>query len=262
MLPDLEPRAIDAAAIKAEVSKSVVSYVVNANNMQIRKIRERGYDCLAEIQMEIQSVAKEYGARVGIDNVVLDECTRFILEKFPMIAVSEIRAAYRAWASGEITPENAEMYGGVMDVRQLGKILSCWVEYRNKIYWAYLRQVDEIEKEKKEAQRIKEASEKFERELPQLVEEYRAKCKSWQDVPAFIYEVLSVRGMITFAKGEANKILLEATEIAKAEIANEKLASIGNAPKMIAAIALESTLEERAKVIARKISVYRKILNP
>jgi hypothetical protein len=257
--PALEPRAIEVAARRASAPQSIVSSVVKSWEMQIRKIRARGYDCLAEIQIEISQVAKEYGARNGLDPFVLDECCRFVLEQFPMLSVAEIRYAYRSWASGEIEVTNAEMYGGVMDVRQLGKVLSAWVDYRNKIYSEYRKETERIEKEAAEIERKKITDLEFEKNFPNMIAEYAARAKSWKDVPFFLYDQINLRSPIKFEKGEANAILAEAKILAKKEIEAEKMDAQIRL-KHISAVKLGDELEDRAKSIARKISVFRKVL--
>jgi hypothetical protein len=257
--PALEPRAIEVAARRASAPQSVVSSVVKSWEMQIRKIRAKGYDCLAEIQIEISQVAKDYGARNGLDPFVLDECCRFVLEQFPMLSVAEIRYAYRSWASGEIEVTNAEMYGGVMDVRQLGKVLSAWVDYRNKIYSEYCKETERIEKEAAEIERKKIADAEFEKNFPHWIAEFSDKCNTWKDVPFFLYDQINLRSPIKFEKGEANAILAEAKILAKKEIEAEKMDAQIRL-KHISAVKLDAELEDRAKSIARKISVFRKVL--
>ena len=259
--PALEPRAIEVAARHCGATQSVVSFIAKGNEMQIRKIRARGYDCFAEIQIEISQVAKDYGARNGLDPFVLDECTRFVLEKFPMIAIPEIRAAYRSWASGEIETGNAEMYGGTMDVRQLGKVLSAWVEYRNKIYFNYCKEAERIAAEKKEEEDKIFAAKYFAENFHSILEGYKAKVEKWDDVPVFLYDALIERGMIQFEDGERKRILAEATVIIAKQIEDARAESIGKPLKVYYADSLESSKEEHAKVVARKISVFRKVFN-
>lgn len=259
MSPALEPRAIEIAARRASAPQSVVTSVVKSWEMQIRKIRARGYDCLAEIQIEISQVARDYGARNGLDPFVLDECCRFVLEQFPMLSVAEIRYAYRSWASGEIEVGNAEMYGGTMDVRQLGKVLSAWFDYRNKIYSEYCKETGRIAKEAAEAERKRLSDIEFEKNFPAMIAEYAAKCKSWKDVPFFLYDSINSRNPIQFEKGEAKAILAEAEKIARQEIEIEKMDAQLRL-RHISAIKLEEGFGERAKSIARKISVFRKVL--
>lgn len=258
--PALEPRAIEKAAKYAECRPSTVQLIASVNHLQIRKIRARGYDCLGEISIEIKAVAKEYGARLGIEQAILDECTRLVIEKFLMIAVSEIRAAYRSWAAGEIHPEGAEMYGGVMDVRQLGKVLLAWVQYRDKIHFEYTKEVERLAEEAREVERKKIADIEFEKNFPSMVADYAAKATTWQDVPGFLYDAINSRSPIEFKNGEKGAILAEAERLAREEIEREKTEALIRL-RHISAIKLDSELEGRAKTIARKISVFRKVFN-
>lgn len=261
MLPDLEPKAIEVAAQKSGVQQSVVSFVAKANEMQIRKLRAKGHDCIGEIQIEISRIAMEYGARNGLDQLILDECTRLLLEKYSMLAVSEIRAAYRAWASGEIEVTSAEMYGGTMDVRQFGKILTAWVDYRNKVFWHYTNEAERVKREKIEEEKRVKLERHFNENFDSILDGYKSKAKTWDDVPVFLFDTLVEKGILKFEDGEALMILEEAKEIASEEAKKIKLENIGNPIKSGYVALVEASIGERSKVIARKLSIFRKVFN-
>lgn len=260
MLPQpLWQNTVSKVANKTHVSKRKVEFVVEQNAFQIRKDVQGS---VTTIQRELLLLASEYGARGEIPSHILLEAVDFVVEKFGQLSPLEIREAYRAWASGEIEPDGAEIYGGVFNVRQLGKVLSAWDEHRAQIIWEFNKEEQRVLDEKNEAERLKKEAEEFERSFPIDLMEAKKTITDWNAVPFFWYDAIQERWPIKFEPGEANLIFEEAKKIAVAEI-DEKVKNAINIFDRICINKKKDSLEESAKSIARKISVFRKVIqNP
>ena len=238
----------------AECSKDFVSLVAVGHAQQIRHLERAA----GLILMELPQVAKMYGGRADIDSEVLKECSKLILEKFGFLSIPEIKEAYRQYSTGEIVVKGAEMYGGEFNASQLGKILGAYSNRRRKVLGMYLREKEE-EKEKaarEEKQRIMKAA--FDKEFPRMIERAKTEISEWREVPAYWYEAANKRNMIQFNQGEAVAIFEEAQQLAKIEIQAEQEGRVLTLKDVIQNQKKDPI--ERAKVIARKITVFRKVL--
>jgi len=208
--------------------------------------------------IELPQIAQEYGARKKLDQGVQKECVRLILEKFKGIGINEIREAYRLKASGFLEAPGAEMWGGEFNADQLGKVLSAYVQHRRRIIAEYLK-AKELAAEQEKTRRRRE---EFNRKFPAMIEAAKGRITDWRDVPEYWYQAAKNRGMIQFESGEAQDIYDEAKQLARMEFEEEqeKAPITRKASLQAAAMGKGDDFEFRAQVIARKITVFRKLI--
>lgn len=238
----------------ADCSKDFVSIVASGHMEQIRHIPR----AVGRVLMELPQVVKLYGGRTDIDNDILKECAKLIVEKFGFLSLYEIKEAYRQYSIGEITVKGAEMYWGEFNTSQLGKILGVYSDRRKKVLGLYLREIEEEKQRLEREEKNRERKEAFEIEFPKMIERAKSEMTQWQDVPEYWYDAAIKRGWIEFVHGEAVEFFVEAQEIAKKEMqANEeeKILSLNDIFQRQAQDPMK-----RAKVIARKITVFRKLI--
>lgn len=222
---------------------------------------------VAEIETQVKFICENYGARVKVAKEPLKEAARIVREKFAFIAPEEITEAYRLWACGEIKAPGAEMYAGQFNAAQIAKILGAYCEKRRPVIGAYLRERQREEWEQKKAGHAKAWKEHYEQNFGQIIEQLKSKARSWQDVGAHLYDTAMRRGLIRFEPGEAQRIYQEALQSARkeAESAYEQGRQGGRnlfqLRELERAMRDEKGLEERGKEIARKMSVFRKLLS-
>lgn len=238
---------------KAECSEGFAALVIRGYYSQIKKLDQPA----GQIFMELRDTVKLYGGRKEIDPEVLKECSRLIIDKFPHISVPEIREAYRQWSAGEIEVKGAEMYGGEFNAAQVGKIIGAYCEKRRGVLSAYLREREEEKDREAQAEKRRIMQEAFDAEFPRMIERARNEITDWREVPAYWYESANKRGMIKFEPGEAVKIFTDAQELERIERANEQEESV-----TLSDIFRQQEKDpvERAKVIARKLTVFRKLI--
>lgn len=264
------PNSSTSLVIKAGQSSGLGSSVTQAAAVgyanQIRRMDM--VEASARLMMEIPLIAQAYGGRVQIDPEVYKECVRLVLAKFGAIGVNEIREAYRMKAAGELGIEKGkgEMWGGEFNAQQLGDVLTAYMDVRRRALSAYLKlkqaQDEAAEKAATEERMQREYLEKF----PELIQSMAEKAQDWRDCPPHYFEEAMRRGLIVFDPGEALEILEDAKELARIEH-EEAIEEARTAGKSIFHIqSMERLGGEygqggRAKVIARKISLFRKLCN-
>lgn len=241
-------------ASKADVKQDFAAIVIDGYSNQIRHTEQAA----GQIFIELGQIVKLYGGRSEIDPEVLKESAKNIIDNFGFISVTEIREAYRQWANGETKVKGAEMYGGEFNAAQVGKIISAYCERRKRVLGTYLREKEgrREQEQRKEKKRIMQ--EDFEKEFPKMIERAREEITDWREIPAYWYQSAIDRDMISFEQGEAVQIFKEAQEIEKAERANDdegKVMTLGDVFKQT-----EKDPLDRAKVIARKLTVFRKLI--
>lgn len=223
----------------------------------------------ALIQAELEKVAESYGARLEAGPAVISECTQLIIAKFAGIGVNEIREAYRMKAAGElnIPKGKGEMWGGMFDAGQLGVVLSAYMEQRRKALGAYLRGHQEAAEKAQKERRAQERQAEFDRRFPEIISRMQARAKDWRDCPAHLYEGARRRGLFRFDSiQEAHDIFQDALALARLEkegAYQEALERGGAGMFRLRELKLEASshegIESRAKVIARQITLFRKL---
>lgn len=241
-------------AARADLSLVTVNRLANWHSKQIRKLPKDV--AAAALGEQIDKLSRQYGAREKPDPETVRECLALVGTKFAYLAPDELREAYRMFAAGEIEHAAGEMYGGRMNARQLGAILTAYVDHRKYEMAAYLRAKHEMEEEREKAEKAEKAKRGFEEsflsELAQAVES----CEDWREIPEYWYQSLKDRGMIEFTKEEAFQIYEDAGQLTILEENNriKEKQETGNIFRDIA------PRENIQKSIARKLTVFRKYI--
>lgn len=218
-----------------------------------------GHEATKALLVEIRQISRQYGGRVEADTTVITECLRMVMEKFSLLGINEIREAYRAYAAGEFQVEGAEMYGGVFNVANFSKVISGWKTYRAKAL-AELLDIQEKERlERLEKKKREKAMAEFDRQFPSLLEKAKNDFESWQDVPVHWYDTARRLKLLNVTMDEAVPIFEEAKKIVAAEQEQErgKVAMMSMSERLLHR---SFDPEQRAKNVARKITVFRKLI--
>jgi hypothetical protein len=208
--------------------------------------------------MEIRKIAQQYGGRIDSLTDVVAECVKLTLTNFKLIGLEEVREAFRAYAANELSI-NAETYGGIFNVATYGKVLSAWVDYRKKVVAQYLKDQEEKQQQENERKRQEMARRKHDQDFPKWIEKGKAEFQTWEDVPEWFYHTALRLGLLKFDPGEAQAYYEEAKKIAQRQKEEERgeLAMMTAAKKMIYQ---GFDVDARAKIIARKISTFNKLI--
>jgi hypothetical protein len=204
----------------------------------------------ALIGAELIEIAMQYGNREKIRTEVMNEIVGVVGDKFKFLSPYELRKAYRMWAAGEIEAE--AMYGGQINAKQVGSVLTAYRDKRRADMAAYLIAVDRIRAEELAEERRQKMREAFESEFPKQLAEAVEGAESWQDIPAFWYDVLKGRGQLEITKAKAWEIWERAEKLAIAE-ENERIHEKRTSTKLFKAVAERDDIQ---KSISRRLAVW------
>lgn len=216
-------------------------------------------DAYNVIGAAINQVATSYGVNEEPAKETLDECIRLIGSKFGHLSPLEIRTAYRMWVAGELqVGKEAEMWGGRINARNLGAVISAYSQYRKKDMAKYLNAIqnateDEARKAK-EAQAKADFEQQFAEELAQAVESM----ENWKQVKPFWFPILWKRQMITMKTEQIEAIKVEAAELAKQEHA-ERERQLKEEGALFEQVAEPEGIE---KAIRKRLAVWRYYILP
>lgn len=253
-LPDFARIVSERRSVKFDL----VERVVAGYNSQLRHMEDE--DAVdAYLLGEIATVARDYGARDAVPPPIMQECIRLVKGRFIHLGKGEIREAYRAYTVGELQVKGAEMYEGKFNASQLGKILGAYAKQRREVLGGYLNLVHDANLKEQKAAQAAHRAERFEREFPRLVSEARAAGLNWEAIPVFWFKAALNRDMFLISKAEADQILALAERVMRMRRRAELKTSPASA-LMERLNGKQVNPEEQAKNIARKITVYRKLI--
>ena len=211
----------------------------------------------------LPKLAKRYGANSHIGFDILEGCQELILNQFKDLSVEEIETAYELWSGGKLEVKNADMYHGIFNVSQLGKILSAYSKRRKKIIATLIHEQGENKIRAERAAKNQKLKETFEIDFVNNFEKKRESIKEWKDVPTFWWETMKKRKWIQFTKEEALKTYEEAGKLAK--IHTQLIKSENRVNQAIKRFDLVRDVDAKSlrQNIAGQLMVFRKcIQNP
>ena len=256
MLPSAS--LIKRIATESGVSKDKVEVALVGHQNNIRQLPKE--DAVVKVTALVKQIAKKYGARQTIDKDVLHECVSLILEKFDLFGLHEIIEAYRLWTIGELTVgKGGEMYAGVFHAGQIGRVLAAYKENRTMIVGKYISMKYEADKKRRKEEEEAAKKAQYEAEFVSYIAGWSG--QSWRDVPYHWYDTCLKRNMIQYAPGEKRKIWEKAQQLAKLEITHEAEDEGNIFRKASLQHQFECNVEDRAIVIARKLTVFQKVLD-
>ena len=213
------------------------------------------------VEATIIETAQMYGARENVPRFVISECVRLVFEKYSFLALEEIREAYRQKAAGEIKIKGAEMYGGVFNADNLGKVLRAYNQERKKVMAAFLKEKHEMEtKGKKEAMKLFRAI-LFEVCFPEMLKQASQTFEDWRQVPEWWYDAAKKRELFIYKQGEKRSYYERAIELMPEEIEKEEKQALEEAGGIKMFVTQRKRPPERvAASIARKLVVFEKLI--
>ena len=204
-------------------------------------------------------VSESFGSRKEINSRVLQTCVRIVRHQFSKIGIQEIYQAFE-WNSAGII-EGGKMWGGEFNADVLGQTLNAYMKKRRLIVNEIINQQEEQKRIEQKQIQIEKKRENYNRLVSNFEDIYKSQSfESWHKIPAYYYDIAKQKGLIKFAKGEAVSIYQRAKQIAKQELRQQidNCSNIHLVGSLIKKLEL-GECEERAKVIARKISVFEKV---
>jgi len=165
-------KALQEASRKNNINQDNLEIILQGRTNNIRSVLklkdERQIKVMKnELSLSILVIANTYtGANFDKplsqeNEILINECTNFVCEFYPMLSLSEIHKAFKM-AVAEKFDINIETYYGKFNVSILGKVLKSYCDYRNKLIQAYEQEKDKLQKkiEREEIERRNEITRK------------------------------------------------------------------------------------------------------
>jgi len=238
-------------AIANTLEEKIQDVQVVIDNREKRLFKTGVVESLPKINDVIRQILPLYGIDASPEHLI--ELTKFI-STYKLIAVEEIKLAFEKFARQELNIDEHKLYGKV-DLAAIGRILTAYINWRQKVYYTIDSEDEKKRLKMEEEQRQIEAKKKFYEEFPEMLTGFKG--ESYKDVPVYWYDAAMEAGLIQYAEGEKKAIWEEALEIAS-KIKPETDNYFDLKSKLKNAAQLQET---NAKTIARKIAVYRIVLN-
>lgn len=237
------------------MSIEFVEFINLSLTKRIKRIPD--LDLFQKLTILLPELAKAFGAKKNdsgdfISDKVLQDCIEMTKNRFSFLAFKEIPEAYSLWSSGKFTA--LEMYSGSFNVKHYGSVLSAYAKYRLPV----VRMLSDWEDHIKMIEDSRRKAEAFNKSFKSIVLRERLKIDIWQQVPEFWYDSLLKRKWIDFTVEESHEVFEEAIKLVDVE---RKRKAIFEKKRSIE-ILLHGIkpVDEEAKVIARKLIVFRKVV--
>ena len=172
---------------------------------------------------------------------------------YKLISVDEIKLAFEKFAKDELNLNDHKLYGKV-DLHAIGKILSSYITWRQKIYYAIDSDIMAKKEEEDRIKRLGKVAEDYDKDFDNKLKNFN---KTLDEIPIFWYDECVKRGYIKdWFYGEKEELWKEAQDIAR----NEKPTSNNLIDRKNHLRKIEEGNMPRARALAYKLAVWRKVL--
>jgi hypothetical protein len=224
-----------------------VQLVIDNRDKRIMKIGAK--EAIPKITQVLYQLLPVYGIEAKEEHLL--ELTEFI-STYKLISVDEIRLAFEKFAKQELDINDHKLYGKV-DLHAIGRILTAYINWRQKIYFAMDSDIQAKKEEEDRLKRLGKVAEEYDKDFDNKLKNFQ---KPLEEIPVFWYDECVKRGYIVWEDGEKEKLWEEAKELAlKLKPDSDNLIDRKNHLRKI-----EEGNIPRAKALAFKLAVWRKVL--
>jgi hypothetical protein len=225
-----------------------VQLVIDNRDKRIMKIGAK--EAIPMITQVLYQLLPVYGIEAKEEHLL--ELTEFI-STYKLISVDEIRLAFEKFAKQELDINDHKLYGKV-DLHAIGRILTAYINWRQKIYFAMDSDIQAKKEEEDRLKRLGKVAEEYDKDFDNKLKNFQS--PNLEDIPIFWFEICVKRGYIVWEDGEKEKLWEEAKELAlKIKPDSDNLIDRKNHLRKI-----EEGNIPRAKALAFKLAVWRKVL--
>ena len=225
-----------------------VQLVIDNRDKRIMKIGAK--EAIPKITQLLYQLLPMYGIEAKEEHLL--ELTEFI-STYKLISVDEIRLAFEKFAKQELDINDHKLYGKV-DLHAIGRILTAYINWRQKIYFAMDSDIQAKKEEEDRLKRLGKVAEEYDKDFDNKLKNFQS--PNLEDIPIFWFDICVKRGYIVWEDGEKQKIWKDAQELAlKLKPDSDNLIDRKNHLRKI-----EEGNIPRAKALAFKLAVWRKVL--
>jgi hypothetical protein len=236
--------------IASRVEEKIQDVHLVIQNRELRIFKTGIKEAIPKITQVLTQLLPVYGIEIKPEQLI--ELTDFIAS-YKLLSVDEIKLAFEKFAKDELNLNEHKLYGK-MDLHAIGKILSSYITWRQKIYYAIDSDLQAKKDEEDRIKRLGKVAEEYDKDFDNKLKNFN---KTLEEIPIFWYDECVKRGYINdWFYGEKEALWEEAQEMAR----NEKPESDNLIDRKNHLRKIEEGNMPRARALAYKLAVWRKVL--
>jgi hypothetical protein len=236
--------------IANRVEEKIQDVQLVIQNRELRIFKTGIKEAIPKITQVLNQILPVYGIEPKPEQLI--ELTDFIAS-YKLLSVDEIKLAFEKFAKDELNLNEHKLYGK-MDLHAIGRILTAYITWRQKIYFAMDSDLQAKKDEEDRIKRLGKVAEEYDKDFDNKLKNFN---KTLEEIPIFWYDECVKRKYINeWNEGEKEALWEEAQEMAR----NEKPESDSLIDRKIHMRKIEDGNMPRARALAYKLAVWRKVL--
>jgi hypothetical protein len=236
--------------IASRVEENIQNVQLVIDNRELRIFKTGTKEAMPKVTEVLSQLLPVYGIEAKPEHLM--EMTEFVLT-YKLLAVDEIKLAFEKFAKQELDINDHKLYGKV-DLYAIGRILTAYINWRQKIYFAMDSDLQAKKEEEDRIKRLGKVAEEYDKDFDNKLKNFQ---KPLEEIPVFWYDECVKRGYINdWKEGEKEALWAEAQEMAK----QEKPDSDNMIDRKNHMRKIEEGNMPRARALAYKLAVWRKVL--
>jgi hypothetical protein len=236
--------------IASRVEEKIQDVQLVIQNRELRIFKTGIKEAIPKITMVLTQLLPVYGIEAKPEQIL--KLTDFIAS-YKLLSVDEIKLAFEKFAKDELNLNEHKLYGKI-DLHAIGRILTSYTTWRQKIYFAMDSDLQAKKDEEDRMKRLGKVAEEYDKDFDNKLKNFN---KTLEEIPIFWYDECVKRGYINdWFYGEKEALWEEAQEMAR----NEKPESDSMIDRKNHLRKIEEGNMPRARALAYKLAVWRKVL--
>ena len=236
--------------IASRVEEKIQDVQLVIQNRELRIFKTGIKEAIPKITQVLNQILPVYGIEPKPEQLI--ELTDFVAS-YKLLSVDEIKLAFEKFAKDELNLNEHKLYGKI-DLHAIGRILTAYITWRQKIYFAMDSDLQAKKDEEDRIKRLGKVAEEYDKDFDNKLKNFQ---KPLDEIPVFWYDECVKRGYINeWNEGEKEALWAEAQEMAL----NEKPESDSMVDRKNHLRKIEDGNIPRARALAYKLAVWRKVL--
>ena len=236
--------------IASRVEEKIQDVQLVIQNRELRIFKTGIKEAIPKITQVLTQLLPVYGIEPKPEQLI--ELTDFVAS-YKLLSVDEIKLAFEKFAKDELNLNEHKLYGKI-DLHAIGRILTAYITWRQKIYFAMDSDLQAKKDEDDRIKRLGKVAEEYDKDFDNKLKNFN---KTLEEIPIFWYDECVKRGYINdWKEGEKEALWAEAQEMAL----NEKPESDSMIDRKNHLRKIEEGNIPRARALAYKLAVWRKVL--
>ena len=236
--------------IASRVEEKIQDVQLVIQNRELRIFKTGIKEAIPKITQVLTQLLPVYGIEPKPEQLI--ELTDFVAS-YKLLSVDEIKLAFEKFAKDELNLNEHKLYGKI-DLHAIGRILTAYITWRQKIYFAMDSDLQAKKDEEDRIKRLGKVAEQYDKDFDNKLKNFQ---KPIDEIPVFWYDECVKRGYINeWNEGEKEALWEEAQQMAL----NEKPESDSMIDRKNHLRKIEEGNMPRARALAYKLAVWRKVL--